>query len=259
MKQKVERFYEVSSGGQHADAAQRNGQRRAVQELSRWSGLALAAVFLAVVGISGCNDSTSVAHLRVLHASPDAPNVDINLDGKNVLTNVAYKTASDYLDVPAGTHTIKVYPTGTTNAVITASVPLTKNTYTTVAAINFVAKIEGKVITDDNTEPTSGNVKVRLIHFSPSAGSVDIYVTAPGADLSNATPTLTNVPFDTVSDYVSVPAGSYEVRVTPTTTKEVVVDSGTLALTAGQIRTGVALDNPGTNPPFTAIVLKDLN
>jgi len=62
-----------------------------------------------------------------------------------------------------------------------------------------------------------------------------------------------------VSDYLSVPAGSYEVRVTPTTTKEVVIDSGTLALTAGQIRTGVALDNPGTTPPFTAIVLKDLN
>lgn len=229
-----------------------------MKSFSRWSGIAMAGLLLAA-GVSGCNDSTSVAHLRVLHASPDAPNVDINLDGKNVLTNVPYKTASDYLDVPAGTHTIKVYPTGTTNAVITANVTLTKNSYTTVAAINFVANIQGKVITDDNSAPKNGDVKVRLIHFSPSAGSVDIYVTAPGADLSQATPTLSNVPFDTVSDYLSVPAGAYEVRVTPTTTKEVVIDSGTLNLTAGQIRTGVALDNPGANPPFTAIVLKDVN
>jgi hypothetical protein len=218
-------------------------------------GFAVLGALLA----SGCNDSTSTAYLRVLHASPDAPNVDINLDGKDVLTDVAYKAASSYLPVKPGSHVIKVFPTGTTNAVITANVTLVKNTYTTVAAVNFVANIEGKVITDDNTPPTSGNVKVRLIHFSPSAGTVDIYVTAPGADISTMTPTLSAVPFLAVSDYISTAAGTYEVRITLTGTKEVVIDSGTLTLAAGQIRTGVALDNPGAQPPFTAIVLNDLN
>ena len=228
--------------------------------LVRASCLMASLALMAILILGGCGgSSTTAAYLRVLHASPDAPNVDINLDGKNVLTNVAYKTASDYLTVTAGNHTIKVYPTGTTNAVITANVTLANGSYTTVSAVNFVAHIEGKVVTDDNTPPTSGNVKVRLIHYSPSAGNVDIYVTPPGADISMMTPTLSNVAFEAVSQYLSVPAGSYQVRITPTTTKQVVIDSGALQLSAGQIRTGVALDEPDANPPFTAIVLNDLN
>jgi len=214
--------------------------------LVRASCLMASLALVAVLILGGCGgSSTTAANLRVLHASPDAPNVDINLDGKNVLTNVAYKTASDYLTVTAGNHTINV--------------TLANGSYTTVSAVNFVAHIEGKVVTDDNTPPTAGNVKVRLIHYSPSAGNVDIYVTPPGADISMMTPTLSNVAFEAVSQYLSVPAGSYQVRITPTTTKQVVIDSGALQLAAGQIRTGVALDEPDANPPFTAIVLNDLN
>jgi hypothetical protein len=231
-----------------------------MRSISRSLVFSLLGLFLAAAALQGCGGgSTSVAYLRVLHASPDAPNVDINVDGNNVLTNVAYKSASSYLAVKPGAHVIKVFPTGTTTAVITANVTLAKDSYTTVAAINFVAKIQGQVLTDDNSAPKTGDAKVRLIHFSPSAGIVDIYVTAPGADLSQATPTLSGVAFDTVSDYLQVAAGSYEIRITPTNTKEVVIDSGALALAAGQIRTGVALDDPGSNPPFTAIVLADLN
>jgi hypothetical protein len=214
---------------------------------------------LAAFWISGCGDSSSNAQLRVVHASPDAPNVDINLDGKNVLTNVAYKTASDYLNVKAGTHTIKVYPAGTTTAVINATVTLVKNSYTTVAAVDFVANIQPKVLDDNNTPPTTGNIKLRLFHAAPSAGNVDIYVTTPDTDLSTVSPNLTDVPFLTVSEYISTTAGAYRVRITPTGTKTVAIDSGSVTLTAGQIRTAVALDNTGGGAPFGAIVLNDLN
>jgi hypothetical protein len=39
----------------------------------------------------------------------------------------------------------------------------------------------------------------------------------------------------------------------------VVIDSGTVALTAGQIRTIVALDADNTGTSFTAIILADRN
>ena len=55
------------------------------------------------------------------------------------------------------------------------------------------------------------------------------------------------------------PAGSYQIRVTPTGSRTVAIDSGTVALTAGQIRTVVAVDNSGGGSPFGAIILKDLN
>jgi hypothetical protein len=94
---------------------------------------------------------------------------------------------------------------------------------------------------------------------APSAPNVDIYVTAPGADISMMAPTLTDVPFRGYSDYLEVPAGSYQVRITPNGSKTVALDTGALAIAASQIRTGVALDAKDGGGPLGAIVLADKN
>jgi hypothetical protein len=230
--------------------------------MSRFPRYLLLAMTTMVVGATiftaGCGDSGH-AQLRVVHASPDAPNVDVLVDGKTVLTNVAYETASNYLTVSAGSRKIEVRATGTSQDVINATVSLSRNKYYTVLAVDKVASITPLVLTDDNTPPASGQIKLRLVHASPTAGPVDIYVEAPGAGVTGS-PTLKNVPFKGFSDYLAVPAGSYEVYVTPTgVPTTVALDSGSLSLSAGQIRTAVALDAPGGGTPLTAIVLKDLN
>lgn len=229
--------------------------------MSRFPRYLLLAMTTMVVGATiftaGCGDSGH-AQLRVVHASPDAPNVDVLVDGKTVLTNVAYETASNYLTVGAGSRKIEVRATGTSQDVISATVSLSRNKYYTVLAVDKLANITPLVLTDDNTPPASGQIKLRLVHASPTAGPVDIYVEAPGAGVTGS-PTLTNVPFKAASSYLAVPAGSYEAYVTPTGTKTVALDSGSLSLSAGQIRTAVALDAPGGGTPLTAIVLKDLN
>ena len=229
--------------------------------MSRFPRFLLLAMTTMVVGATiftaGCGDNGH-AQLRVVHASPDAPNVDVLVDGKTVLTNVAYQAASNYLTVSAGSRKIEVRATGTSQDVINATVSLSRNKYYTVLAVDKVASISPLVLTDDNTPPASGQIKLRLVHASPTAGPVDIYVEAPGAGVTGS-PTLTNVPFKTAASYLTVPAGSYEVYFTPTGTKTVALDSGSLALSAGQIRTAVALDAPGGGTPLTAIVLKDLN
>jgi len=225
--------------------------------------LLLVAMTTLVVGTSlftaGCGDSGH-ASLRVVHASPDAPNVDVVVDNKTVLTNVAYEQASAYLKVNDGSRHVQVRPTGTTTNVIDATLKLASKGFYTVLAVGNVSdsSLTALALTDDNTAPASGQIKLRLVHASPSAGPVDIYVGAPGSGVSG-TPTLTNVPFKAASDYLAVPAGSYEVYITPTGSKTVALDSGSLTLAAGQIRTAVALDAPGGGAPLTAIVLNDLN
>ena len=126
-------------------------------------------------------------------------------------------------------------------------------------AEDFLANITPGVLTDNNAAPDSGKVKVRVVHGSPSAGPVDIYVTAPGGDISTVSPTVSNLAFKSATDYLSVAAGSYEVFVTPTGTKTVAIDTGAINLTAGQIRTAVALDAPGGGVPLSVILLDDLN
>ena len=223
----------------------------------------LALVVLAsAVTVAACSDSTApvtTTRLRAVHLSPDAPNVNIIVNGSQVATNFAYEASTAYYNIQSGTTRIQVQPVGTTTNAIDASPSLLANTDYTVIAANLVASIEPLLLTDNNTPPTAGNVKVRIVHGAPSAPAVDVYITVPGVDIAVASPTLTNVSFKGVSAYQSVAAGTYQIRVTPTGTKNVVIDSGDVPLTAGQIRTVIATDAPGGGEPFGAIVLDDLN
>ena len=226
------------------------------------SKLRLGAALLVALAGTACDDDPSApeqtARLRVVHASPDAPNVDVLVDNSVALPNVAYKAFSDYLPVAAGARNLKVRAAGTTTTVIDATPTLAAGEAYTVLATGFVAGIAPLVLEDDLSNPAAGNIKLRLVHASPSAGDVDIYVTAPGADIAALAPTLAGVPFRAAA-YLERPAGSYRVRITPEGTKTVAIDVNGLTLTAGQIRTAVAVDAPGGGAPLGALLLEDEN
>lgn len=201
----------------------------------------------------------ATAKIRGVHASPDAPAVDVLFDSTLLVQNARFGDASKYVDVLADAHRIRVAPTGTTNAVIDATVSLDTGSATTVIAVDKLAKIAPLVLKDDLSGPARGNVRIRLVHASPSAGKVDIYITAPGADLANAKPTIAGFAFKDASAYLEVPEGAYQVRIALAGTKTVAIDSGTLALTAGQVRTAIAIDPAPGSTKFGAILLADVN
>ena len=167
--------------------------------------VALAVAIAAPVGAS--NHAT----VRVLHASPDAPAVDVYVDDAAVsaLTNVPFGTLSDYLDVPSGDHNVKVYATGTTtDPVIDADVTLAAGTAYTIAATDALASITPQVLVDDPS-PDCDSAQVRVVHFSADAPAVDI---AP----AGATPdeaVVKNLAYPDASDYLSLPGGSYDLEV----------------------------------------------
>jgi hypothetical protein len=95
------------------------------------------------------------------------------------------------------------------------------------------------------------------LHSAASAPEVDVYVTAPGEGIEAAQPVLTNVPFKAISDYLTVPGGSYDVRVTLAGTKTVAIEALDLAIPAGTVATVAALDAKGGGAPFSLQVLSE--
>lgn len=227
--------------------------------------LKLLTLLLAATALTAaCDDDDNTgpegeARVRVVHASPDAPNVDVLLDDDEVLSDVPYLEDSDYLEASAGAHNVKVNAAGTATTVIDTDVTLTEGADYTVIASGLAAEITPIVLLDDNSTPAAGNARVRAIHGAPGAPAVDVYVTAPGADIETALPVLTGVEFGDVGEYLDVPAGDYQVRVTPAGTKVAAIDSGTLTLESGDVRTAIAVDAPGGGAPFDLLVLADLN
>ena len=116
-----------------------------------------------------------------------------------------YLTASNYLGVPAGDQNLKVNAAGTATTVIDADLNLVDGTDYTVIASGLAESIEPIVLQDDNSTPAAGNARVRAIHGAPGAPSVDIYITAPGADLETAIPQLVGVEFGTLPTTSAAP------------------------------------------------------
>jgi len=229
----------------------------------RLMGLAL----VAALGLAACSDDdgpTQVVEgrVRAIHLSPDAPAVDVLVDGAQALSGVTYLAASDYLAVPAGTRNLRVEPTGSDTAVIDADVTVAEGVDYTALAVGEVANIEPLYLRDDNTAPSAGQARVRVIHGAPSVGAVDVYFTAPGAPLGQ--PSLTNFAFKDVSslpnnggDYISVAAGTYQVRVTPAGTPGTVAIDQTLTIPAGAVVTAVATESTGGGAPLAITVFVD--
>jgi hypothetical protein len=224
--------------------------------------LLVCATVLAVAGMAMAQGSG--ARVRIVHASPDAPAVDIYVNGAMVLENLPFREYSEYLTLPAGTYNVEIKVTGTNTVVKQLSVPVQAGRDYTAIAVGYAGagKTPGfdvKLLEDDNSAPEEGRVKIRVAHTAPGAPAVDVYVTTPFETLTGKQPVLTNVPFNAASGYLSVPIGMYQARVAVAGTKTIAIDSHRLVTWGGMIRTIIAVDNKGGGAPFDLILLPDRN
>jgi hypothetical protein len=196
--------------------------------------LAVSAVFVACD--KDDDDNASKSQVMVVHASPNAPNVDVRINNSIALTNVAYPTNSSYTQVNSGSTNIKVSPTGTTTYVIDATVNLEANKNYSVFAIDSVSKIKAAVVTDDLTAPAAGKAHVRFFHFSANAPAVDIAVTGGSVLFGNRSfnDQATNT---ALSNFTAVNAGAYNLEVRAAGTNTVVLSLPNINLAAGKIYT----------------------
>lgn len=223
-----------------------------------WSWAMLPMACAAALFTGGCGGSSSYSYVKVIHASAGSPNIDVKIGGDYAVKKLAFGNASAaYGRVHSGTNrSVQIFAASKDSSpLVSAQRTLMKNQYYTVIAWNTPANLQMQWGNDDLTPPGTGNFKVRIVHGAITAGNVDVYITAPGAVIDDpmhpVPPTLTNVAFATVTSYLEVPAGTYEIRVTPTGhPSTVLMDTGSqgTVLPTGSIYTAVALDpDPNAN------------
>jgi hypothetical protein len=186
------------------------------------------------------------ARVRAVHASPDAPAVDILVNDGVAFANAPFKGITDYATLDSGTYNIKVVPTGATEpVVIQADLELAGNDYT-IVALGKLENIEPLVLIDNNSAPAAGKAHVRFVHASPDAPAVDIAVKGGPVLFSN-------IAFKEIGDYLPVDAGTYDLEVRLAGTETVALEVPGLALQAGTVYTVFAMGLAGGEPALMAI------
>lgn len=238
-----------------------------------WLKFCSTAAVSAAILLSGCGTNGN-SGVRFVNASPGLTGqygVQVGVIG--IAFHIMYgtegiqpsgqydstDTSGAYRPVGAGTkQSVIIAGPDNSNVIASSSITLVKSTDYTVVAIGQYPNTGLLILTDNGTTPANGDAGLRVVHSSPNAGAVDVYVTAPGAPISGS-PTVSNITFTNVTSYLPVPAGKYEIRVTPTGNPATVVIDVTTTLTGGGLYTAFALDPPAgsTNGKFGLLITGD--
>lgn len=225
-----------------------------------------ATVFacLAVLLACGAEDDgfappAELGRLRVVHASPDtaqAQTVNVQIDGVPLAANLAYKNATPYALAAVGDRHVVVRRTSDTSIVVVDTVVTIAAAVTlSVLATGLGTDLGALALTEEDKFYLTGTV--RIIHASPSMGTVDVYITSPGADLGAQTPVATALAYRAATANLGLLADTAQVRFTATGTTTELLTGPKLKIGSAQVRSVVALDAPGGGLPYTLATLVD--
>ncbi len=214
----------------------------------------------AIIALAGCSSSSTPppredvppgppppsATILVLQASPDAPLLNVSFDGDlkppagSPLLDMDYKsgTVAFTLDTgptanPAGTYEFQVdaeLPDETTATVIgPVDMTFVENMEYIIVTVGNYAEI-AQVVFEQTIARTGASARLRIIHAAPLQGPVDVYVTAPDADLTLEAP-LGPIDFGEALDPLEFAPGDYQLRITTAgDSADVLLDTGTTTL-----------------------------
>ncbi len=191
----------------------------------------------------------NVAHLAPFAGTLADTAVSIDVNGAEVLNGVQFKEASGYLPLATdgsapGLTLLEVFaPPGAETPAISAEVDLAAETDYTVVAIGDGANqpLSLLPLVDDNSAPTSGNAKVRIVHSAPFAADLADTAVSIRTDAGDLVAGLTGVEFGMESGYIELPAATYDLNVATPDGATRLIDLAPIALNDGDIVTVFAI------------------
>lgn len=232
-----------------ADTPSSGRRPRAVTARGRRRALALLATMLgATLGLGGCGGGTDArdARLRLVNASIAFGALDLVVDDKLVRRDVAYGGSADYVGVDTSDTATRISRAGSPAALVSLRPALADGDRYSIVAFGGEGALRAAVLDDNASEPARGKARLRVLNGAPDAGAVDVYLTAPGVDLADAEPLHAAAEVGNATDFTTVDAADWRVRVTAAGDKaDLRLDLGGVALAGRQIATLVITPGAG--------------
>jgi hypothetical protein len=200
----------------------------------------MRSILLALVPTVALTSLASAQNfsVRAIHASPDAPAVNVLVNGGVAFPSpIAFGQVSPTASLPAGTYNVGVAAAPGSTQIYGEDFTLPAGVSATVVATGLLAGTPGFDLipfVDDNTQ-NPGAARVRFIHASPNTPTVSI-------TLQDGTALFSNVSFGNSGGYISVPGGTYNLQArTIVNGSPLTVELGAFSLTNNQVYSVLAI------------------
>ena len=108
--------------------------------------------------------------VRILHAVPNAPNVDVYLNGSLLTSNLSFGKISKYTIFSPGEYEFQLFPTGTYDKpLLSQTIQLIANANYTVSIVTLSNDLYLFRLKDDNIPATKSQAFLRFINLSSNA------------------------------------------------------------------------------------------
>jgi len=191
--------------------------------------------------------------VRVLHASPGAPVMDVYVDGSPTFPFISFGQISEYTELPAGVHTVQLFPAG----IMGEGIPLVAMDIGFGAGMDYTVAAAGRpedmalmVVVDSSDFPGPERARVRLLHASPDAPALDLVI-------PRRTVLAQNVSFEQVSPWQDTLAGMTNLEVRRSGSEDALVTIPNYTMAGDTLYTFAALGLIEGAPGFMIMPLAE--
>ena len=194
--------------------------------------LLLAIPLALLVVVAGCKiDSINYfpprpAEVRVINLMPEPASLDVQIGGSPAFSAVTFQSLTGYQSYDNRSTSFSVNVTGSATPLLSFNVPLAGEQPYTLVLMGTLSNPSATLLAEVPNAPTNGNIQLSVFNAAVNNGAVDIYVTAPGADITQLNPNYFNVSYNGVSRNLAFAPGTYQIQITEQGTKTVIFDSG---------------------------------
>lgn len=178
------------------------------------------------------SEPVQVAYVALYHASPDAPDLDITVDGRVINRYpFEYSSSTGYMNFFTGERKFQFNAVNANNALIDTTFNLEENKAYSLFAINRLSDVEALLVVDSAGTPSEGNAMVRFVHLSPDAPAFNIAVNG------TTDPLFADQSFKKATAFKELPANTYSFSVTNVAGGEAVLSADGVDLLPGRFYT----------------------
>ncbi|SHJ59727.1 protein of unknown function [Hathewaya proteolytica DSM 3090] len=191
--------------------------------------------------------------IRVLHASPQTPAVDVYINSIPTIKNLQYKGFTEYLPISSGTYNVKLFRAGTAVLIYEKDIKIAPNEILTVCAIGKDAKdLSLFPVKDPKLQIDTSKSYLRLVHLSPNTLPVDV-ITSQGIVL------FQNVGYTEKQGYISLQPSIYHIDINLSNTTNSVLYVPNMKLLPNKFYTIYLVGLLDDTPPLQVLIPLDGN